>query len=140
MAKKTGHGIQFKIDHNNNSTFDTVAQVMSITPGGINVEEVNATTLDSALVSFIPASINEYPPITLSLAYDPNSSTHANLRAVAEARTEFAAQIVFSVYSPSKTLQFGSGFLTAFTPGEVTSTGLMTCTVTYRPTAVPSFT
>lgn len=141
MAKKTGHGVSFQIDEASNGTFVTVAQVTSMQGvDDIVVGEVDATTLDDVLAPYmIPPSVNEYPVVTLGIAWDPNSATHATLRTLTNARTSYAAKVVLSNYSTTKTWQCSAGYNTEFRKGEINSKGLMTGTVIYRPQAVPSF-
>ncbi len=142
MARKTGHNVVFKMDDDSNGSYTTVAQVISISdPNNIDIGEVDATVLDDVLSPYmIPPTVNGYPPVTLVLAYDPNTATHATLRSVAEARTSFGAQVVFANYATTKTWQCATGYITSFVTGEVTSKGLMTCTIIFRPQAVPTFT
>lgn len=140
--RRTGHGVLFKIDDDNNGTYTTVAQVQSINGAAVDEsEEVDATTLDDTISPYmIPATVNTYPQVTVVLAYDPNTATHATLRSLKANRTSFGAQVVFANYSTTKTWQCSLGFLVSITPGEITSRGLHTCTVVYRPQALPTFT
>lgn len=142
MARRTGHGTLFKIDDDNNGTYTTMAQVQSIAGAAVDEsEEVDATVLDDVLSPYmIPATVNTYPPVTMVLAWDPNEATHATLRSLKANRTSFGAQVVFANYATTKTWQCTLGFLVSFTVGEVTSRGLMTATVVFRPQALPTFT
>lgn len=140
--RKTGHNVTFKIDDDNNGSYNTVAQVQSINGAEIiENEEVDATTLSDPISPYmIPATVSTFPPVTVVLAWDPNTSTHATLRSLAAARTSFGAQVVFANYATTKTWQCSTGFIASYTPGEVTSRGLMTATVVFRPQALPTFT
>lgn len=140
--RKTGHGVIFKIDDDNNSTYTTVAQVQSINGANVNEsEEVDATVLTDPISPYmIPATVNTYPPVTIVLAWDPSESTHVTLSTLKTNRTSFGAQVVFANFSTTKTWQCLTGFLVSVTPGEVTSRGLMTATIVYRPQALPTFT
>lgn len=140
--RKTGHNVTFKIDDDNNGSYTTVAQVQSINGAEIiENEEVDATTLSDPISPYmIPATVSTFPPVTVVLAWDPNTTTHATLRSLAAARTSFGAQVVFANYSTTKTWQCSTGFIASYTPGEVTSRGLMTATVVFRPQALPTFT
>lgn len=142
MARKTGHSCLFKIDDDNNGSYTTMGQVMTINGANvIDIGEVDATVLDDVLSPYmIPPTVNGYPPWVVTIAYDPNLASHVTLRSVSEARTIFAAQVVLANYATTKTLQCATGFISMFEMGEITSKGLMTCTVTYRPQAVPTFT
>jgi hypothetical protein len=140
--RKTGHSVTFKVDDDNNGSYTEIAQVQSI--NGANVienEEIDATTLSDPISPYmIPASVSTFPQLTVVLAWDPNTTTHATLRSLAAARSSFGAQVVFANYSTTKTWQCTSGFFASYTPGEVTSRGLMTATVVFRPQALPTFT
>lgn len=138
--KKHGHGAVFKIDDDNNGSYTTVAQIVSVKLGGTTVGETDATTLDDLLVYYAQHTINEYPPMTIVIVWDPNTSTHATLRTVSEARTSFGVQLVFSNLTTTKTWQCSTGFLLNFEPDEVASKSLMRATLTYRPQAVPTLT
>jgi hypothetical protein len=140
--RKTGHSVTFKVDDDNNGSYTEIAQVQSI--NGANVienEEIDATTLSDPISPYmIPASVPTIPQLTVVIAFDPNTSTHATLRSLAAARTSFGAQVVFANYSTTKTWQCSSGFIADYSTGEVTSRGLMTATVVFRPQALPTFT
>lgn len=140
--RKTGHSVTFKIDDDNNGTYTTVAQVRSISGANtVEAEEVDATVLGDTISPYmIPATVNTYPPVTIELAYDPNTTTHATLRSLAEARTSFGAQVVYANFSTTKTWQCTTGFISAFTPGNVESRTLQTCTIVYRPQSLPTLT
>lgn len=140
--RRTGHGVLFKIDDDSNGTYTTVAQVQSINGAAVDEsEEVDATVLDDTISPYmIPATVNTYPAVTVVLAWDPNTTTQALLRSLKAARTSFGTQVVYANFSTTKTWQCTAGFLVSFTPGEVTSRGLMTATIVYRPQALPTFT
>jgi hypothetical protein len=138
--KKTSHGIVLK--ENSTASYVAIAQVESI--NGVNVidaGEIDATTLDDTISPYmIPASVNGYPPITFGLVLDPNTTSHSTLRTLAEAHTQFGIQVVFNVYSTTKTWQCATGYISMHETGALESKTVIKATITYRPQAIPTFT
>lgn len=140
--RKVGHNCVFKIDDDNNGSYTTVVQVLSVEgANGFVPGEIDATVIDDTISPYmIPMTVDEIPPVTLELAYDPNTATHVTLKSLTTNHTSFGAQLVMANYSTTKTWQCATGYISTFQMGSVNSRGLMTLKITYRPQAVPTLT
>lgn len=129
MAKKTGHGVQLKVDDDDNGSFTTIAQLRQVKGPNITRAKIDATTLDDAIVSYIAGDPKELGDITFIIAYDPNSATHQTLKSLADSGSVVPWQTVMANYSTSKTWQF-RGFVQNFDVGEMVSNQLVLATLT----------
>ena len=133
MAKRTGHGATLKVDDDSNGSFTTIGDVKQIGGPKIMREKINATTLDSTLVIYIPGDPKEIGDVPFVICYDPNSTTHQTIRSLIDANTTCPWQLVMANYSTTKTWAF-SGFVQNFEVGEMTSNSLVEATITITPT------
>lgn len=140
--RKVGHNCVCKIDDDNNGSYTAVAQVLSVDgANGFVPGEIDATVIDDAISPYmIPMTVDEIPPVTLELAYDPNASTHATLKTLTTAHTSFGLQLVMANYSTTKTWTCATGYISNYQMGPVNSRGLMTLKIIYRPQAIPAIT
>ncbi len=127
----TGHGSVFNYSGDSGSTYTALAAVERYTPPGVRHEKIDDTAIADTEVSSKPSQPEEYTDATLTLFWSPDdasASTDEVLLTLAKSgATEYWRIDYPSSVGHSHSFQ---GYITDYTPAEVTRNGLMMMTIT----------
>lgn len=128
MANKTlgkGGSLELSIS----SSFTAIAQVTKVHAPRKKMGQVETTDLGSTSRTFL-ATILDSGEVSFSINYDPDDSTHAQLNTSCDAGTMEAWKVKMPA-TPASIFAF-SGFITEFSPGDMTVDGLQTADLTIK--------
>ncbi len=135
MAITEGLGTTLKVTIA--ATPTTIPQLTSLTPPQISNTEVNTTALDSTWDTS-QSTLPNGGTISGTMNWDPTNATHAYLRTSIGLGT---AEVWVVTFPDSGTATEGfSGYLTEFSYGEVSPTGVVTVNFTVRITGTVTHT
>lgn len=137
MAEKLGLGTQFQREGATPGTYETIAQVASITPPQIEADDVEIEDLDPVddYKKYLPGLLDG-GEVSLTLNFDGSTAGHTALLGDANSRTTKNFKIVL----PDTAAWAFSGYVKGFAPQEITAGEVMQAEVTIKVTGKPTFT
>lgn len=108
-------------------------EVFTIGHPGFEVEQLDATSLESTAKEFIPGDI-EFQPFDVTIYYRPGSDTDAKLEAWALAQTERAIKINRAVRGTLTRSYDGTALAVSYIPGDAERGEVGKAVVNIRPT------
>ena len=138
MAKYAAFGTLLKRgDGGGPEVFATIGGVRDITGPGLSTETIDVTSHDSANATreFV-ASLKDGGEVTFDVVFDPDNTTHQNLRTDWQNRTVRNFQMVLPDAAPATTWSF-SGIVTSYSQNAPVA-GELSISVTIKVSGQPS--
>jgi len=138
---RAGIGTQLQVgDGASPEVFATIANVTQISAGGVTVNMIDATHLDSPdfYAEFIPG-LKTADEWTATLQYDPSNATHngsTGLRKQMEDRTAAVYRINTSAIGMSESI-YAECYVSQLGNAEFSPEGIITQSLTLKPTGKP---
>ena len=131
-----GHGTKFghrPAGSASNVAYTFLARVTSIEPGGITVDAVEDTTLDSpdGFREYLPG-LKQATPSSFTLRTKPGSTAQVALRALVGVAKDFVIE-----YKNGAKVEF-TGFMSELATGSVTPDGLLEQSATFTKSGKPT--
>jgi hypothetical protein len=130
-AKSTGAKSEFWF--NDGTALYRAREVFTMGHPGFEVEQLDATSLESVAKEFVPGDI-EYQQFDVVIYYRPASDTDTKLEAWAAAQVERAIKINRAVRGTLTRSYDGNAILVSYMPEEAARGEVTKATLTLRPT------
>lgn len=132
-----GLGTLVKVDHDGDTSFDTISAIPELTPPGQEREEVDITVLEDTMEQ-MRAGIDRATTFEFMLRWDPTDTNHAIISTLYGSKAIVNWQIVLPFETPI-TGAF-AGYVSAIRPEKVEKGQPIRCNVTVRRTGPVTWT
>lgn len=136
MAISTGVGTKFQVEGATTGTFVDLANVVSVTPPSVEVDDVEVESLDpeDGFKQYMPGLLDS-KEVSLNINFDAQDTGHTAL--IADLNSRAIKQ--YKILLPDGASWTFSGFIKGFKPSEIQAGDIMQAEVTIRVTGKPTF-